>query len=145
MVNRVYLLCCVVGLNLIWNCWFTKGGGSETEVTWEDQQNINKFGRLNNRFHELEVEIKVAKVLLWYGFCFIFLFVYDFSIRGCYNRFGLNLMCFHFVFFFIYMVWTVFIFTFLGIEHCHFLFGNVSHWLCCIIWGGFREIFKTQL
>nr|POF07484.1 putative prefoldin subunit 4 [Quercus suber] len=38
------------------------GGGSETEVTWEDQQNINKFGRLNNRFHELEVEIKVAKV-----------------------------------------------------------------------------------
>ncbi|KAM3753024.1 hypothetical protein ACB098_03G062800 [Castanea mollissima] len=38
-----------------------QGGGSETEVTWEDQQNINKFGRLNNRFHELEVEIKVAK------------------------------------------------------------------------------------
>nr|POF05807.1 putative prefoldin subunit 4 [Quercus suber] len=37
------------------------GGGSETKVTWEDQQNINKFGRLNNRFHELEVEIKVAK------------------------------------------------------------------------------------
>ncbi|KAK7859754.1 putative prefoldin subunit 4, partial [Quercus suber] len=37
------------------------GGGSETEVTWEDQQNINRFGRLNNRFHELEVEIKVAK------------------------------------------------------------------------------------
>nr|POE84414.1 putative prefoldin subunit 4 [Quercus suber] len=37
------------------------GGGSETEVTWEDPQNINKFGRLNNRFHELEVEIKVAK------------------------------------------------------------------------------------
>ncbi|KAK7852874.1 putative prefoldin subunit 4 [Quercus suber] len=39
-----------------------QGGGSETEVTWEDQQNINKFGRLNNRFHELEVEIKVAKI-----------------------------------------------------------------------------------
>nr|POE93861.1 putative prefoldin subunit 4 [Quercus suber] len=39
-----------------------QGGGSETEVTGEDQQNINKFGRLNNRFHELEVEIKVAKV-----------------------------------------------------------------------------------
>ncbi|KAI7744220.1 hypothetical protein M8C21_021862 [Ambrosia artemisiifolia] len=37
------------------------GGGSETEVTWEDQQNINKFGRLNNRFHELEDEIKIAK------------------------------------------------------------------------------------
>ncbi|GAB2277594.1 Prefoldin subunit 4 [Dionaea muscipula] len=38
-----------------------QGGGSESEVTWEDQQNINKFGRLNNRFHELEDEIKVAK------------------------------------------------------------------------------------
>ncbi|KAK7277820.1 hypothetical protein RJT34_22837 [Clitoria ternatea] len=37
------------------------GGGSDTEVTWEDQQNINKFGRLNNRFHELEDEIKIAK------------------------------------------------------------------------------------
>ncbi|KAL3537815.1 hypothetical protein ACH5RR_001181 [Cinchona calisaya] len=35
--------------------------GSDTEVTWEDQQNINKFGRLNNRFHELEDEIKMAK------------------------------------------------------------------------------------
>ncbi|KAK7269195.1 hypothetical protein RIF29_21913 [Crotalaria pallida] len=38
-----------------------RSGGSETEVTWEDQQNINKFGRLNNRFHELEDEIKIAK------------------------------------------------------------------------------------
>ncbi|XP_061346505.1 probable prefoldin subunit 4 [Gastrolobium bilobum] len=38
-----------------------QGGGSETEVTWEDQQNINKFERLNNRFHELEDEIKIAK------------------------------------------------------------------------------------
>ncbi|XP_077247376.1 ABI3-interacting protein 3 [Tasmannia lanceolata] len=38
-----------------------QGGGSETEVTWEDQQNINKFGRLNNRFHELEDEIKISK------------------------------------------------------------------------------------
>ncbi|KAI8546072.1 probable prefoldin subunit 4 [Rhododendron vialii] len=38
-----------------------QGGGSETEVTWEDQQNINKFGRLNNRLHELEDEIKIAK------------------------------------------------------------------------------------
>ncbi|KVF94866.1 Prefoldin [Cynara cardunculus var. scolymus] len=37
------------------------GGGSETEVTWEDQQNINKFGRLNNRYHELEDEIRIAK------------------------------------------------------------------------------------
>ncbi|CAI9781701.1 unnamed protein product [Fraxinus pennsylvanica] len=34
---------------------------SEVEVTWEDQQNINKFGRLNNRLHELEDEIKIAK------------------------------------------------------------------------------------
>ncbi|CAN1163993.1 Prefoldin subunit 4, partial [Linum perenne] len=38
-----------------------KSGGSETQVTWEDQQNINKFGRLNNRFHDLEEEIKTAK------------------------------------------------------------------------------------
>ncbi|KAL6989473.1 Prefoldin subunit 4 [Sarracenia purpurea var. burkii] len=38
-----------------------QGGGSETEVTWEDQQNINKFGRLNNRLHELEDEIKISK------------------------------------------------------------------------------------
>ncbi|XP_074573257.1 putative prefoldin subunit 4 [Curcuma longa] len=38
-----------------------QGEGSETQVTWEDQQNINKFGRLNNRCHELEDEIKVAK------------------------------------------------------------------------------------
>ncbi|KAL9274790.1 putative prefoldin subunit 4 [Drosera capensis] len=38
-----------------------QGSGSETEVTWEDQQNINRFGRLNTRFHELEDEIKVAK------------------------------------------------------------------------------------
>ncbi|XP_039028751.1 probable prefoldin subunit 4 [Hibiscus syriacus] len=36
-------------------------GASETDVTWEDQQNINKFGRLNNRFHELEDEIKFVK------------------------------------------------------------------------------------
>ncbi|XP_078437365.1 ABI3-interacting protein 3 isoform X1 [Wolffia australiana] len=35
--------------------------GSDTEVTWEDQLNINKFSRLNNRFHELEDEIKIAK------------------------------------------------------------------------------------
>ncbi|XP_038890488.1 probable prefoldin subunit 4 [Benincasa hispida] len=38
-----------------------QGGGSESEVTWEDQQNINKFSRLNNRFHELEDEIRTAK------------------------------------------------------------------------------------
>ncbi|CAA0816595.1 Probable prefoldin subunit 4 [Striga hermonthica] len=35
--------------------------GSEAEVTWEDQQNINKFGRLNNRLHDLDDEIKIAK------------------------------------------------------------------------------------
>eukprot|EP00252_Welwitschia_mirabilis_P006398 TRINITY_DN17280_c0_g1_i1.p1 TRINITY_DN17280_c0_g1~~TRINITY_DN17280_c0_g1_i1.p1 ORF type:complete len:127 (-),score=41.96 TRINITY_DN17280_c0_g1_i1:333-713(-) len=38
-----------------------QGSGVDTEVTWEDQQNINKFGRLNNRFHELEEEIKLKK------------------------------------------------------------------------------------
>ncbi|XP_020587173.1 probable prefoldin subunit 4 isoform X3 [Phalaenopsis equestris] len=38
-----------------------QGSGSEVEVTWEDQLNINKFGRLNNRFHELEDDIKIAK------------------------------------------------------------------------------------
>ncbi|XP_059652794.1 probable prefoldin subunit 4 [Cornus florida] len=38
-----------------------QGGGSETEVTWEDQQNINKFSRLNNQFHELEDAINTAK------------------------------------------------------------------------------------
>ncbi|CAM6050660.1 unnamed protein product [Sphagnum compactum] len=39
-----------------------KGGdGVETEVTWEDQQNINLFGRLNNKFHELEDKIKAKK------------------------------------------------------------------------------------
>lgn len=41
---------------------FVKEGGSETEVTWEDQQNINKFSKLNNRFHELEDELRIAKV-----------------------------------------------------------------------------------
>ncbi|KAH7571893.1 hypothetical protein JRO89_XS04G0163600 [Xanthoceras sorbifolium] len=44
-----------------------KGGKSDTEVTWEDQQNINKFGRLNNRLHELEDEIKIAKFLGMFG------------------------------------------------------------------------------
>jgi len=34
----------------------------ETEVTWEDQQNINLFGRINSKFHELEDEIKAKKV-----------------------------------------------------------------------------------
>ncbi|CAI5519639.1 unnamed protein product [Closterium sp. Naga37s-1] len=38
-----------------------KGEGADPEVTWEDQQNINKFGRLNNRLHELDDEIKGKK------------------------------------------------------------------------------------
>ncbi|KAL9235115.1 hypothetical protein vseg_009908 [Gypsophila vaccaria] len=38
-----------------------QGGGSETHVTWEDQQNINKFSNLNNRFHDLEDDIKFIK------------------------------------------------------------------------------------
>ncbi|KAJ7527027.1 hypothetical protein O6H91_16G033000 [Diphasiastrum complanatum] len=38
-----------------------QGNGTETEVTWEDQQNINTFGRLNSKFHELEAEIKAKK------------------------------------------------------------------------------------
>jgi hypothetical protein len=42
----------------------------EAQVTWEDQQNINRFGRLNNRLHELQDEIKLAKVdsLTYYVF-----------------------------------------------------------------------------
>jgi hypothetical protein len=39
-----------------------QGDGTEAQVTWEDQQNINRFGRLNNRLHELQEEIKLAKV-----------------------------------------------------------------------------------
>eukprot|EP00963_Diacronema_lutheri_P012394 scaffold1724_cov341-Pavlova_lutheri.AAC.70 len=35
---------------------------SEPQVTWEDQQNINTFGRLNTRFQELEQEILASKV-----------------------------------------------------------------------------------
>ncbi|KAJ4789818.1 Prefoldin subunit 4 [Rhynchospora pubera] len=38
-----------------------QGEGTEAQVTWEDQQNINKFGRFNNRSHELDDEIKLAK------------------------------------------------------------------------------------
>eukprot|EP00246_Nothoceros_aenigmaticus_P017285 TRINITY_DN8353_c0_g1_i2.p1 TRINITY_DN8353_c0_g1~~TRINITY_DN8353_c0_g1_i2.p1 ORF type:complete len:127 (-),score=38.95 TRINITY_DN8353_c0_g1_i2:356-736(-) len=38
-----------------------QGQGVESEVTWEDQQNINSFGRLNSKFHELEDEIKIKK------------------------------------------------------------------------------------
>ncbi|XP_061340403.1 probable prefoldin subunit 4 [Gastrolobium bilobum] len=38
-----------------------QGARSDADVTWEDQQNINKFGRLNNRFRDLEDDIKIAK------------------------------------------------------------------------------------
>lgn len=58
---------CVLGFGsgdgLRWQRGGFQGSGSEMEVTWEDQLNINKFSRLNNRFHELQDEIKIAKVL----------------------------------------------------------------------------------
>jgi hypothetical protein len=38
----------------------------ETEVRREDQNNINKFARLNARLHELREERKIVKV----GVCF---------------------------------------------------------------------------
>ncbi|RYR13542.1 hypothetical protein Ahy_B04g070478 isoform A [Arachis hypogaea] len=34
------------------------------EVTWEDEQNINKFRTLNNCFHELEDDIKIANLTI---------------------------------------------------------------------------------
>ena len=43
-----------------------QGDGEDAEVTWEDQQNINTFGRLNNRLHDLDDEIKTKKVLSVY-------------------------------------------------------------------------------
>ena len=48
--------------NAEWLLMGKQGEGVETEVTWEDQQNINLFGHLNNKFHELEDEIKAKKV-----------------------------------------------------------------------------------
>mmetsp|Transcript_24403 Transcript_24403/g.83421 ORF Transcript_24403/g.83421 Transcript_24403/m.83421 type:complete len:123 (+) Transcript_24403:226-594(+) len=33
----------------------------EVQVTWEDQQRIITFGRLNNRFHEINAELTVQK------------------------------------------------------------------------------------
>ncbi|CDY66241.1 BnaCnng50130D [Brassica napus] len=42
----------------------SSSSGSEMQVTWEDQQNINTFSRLNNRFHELEDDIKLAKLFI---------------------------------------------------------------------------------
>ena len=47
---------------LLWWGIGSQGDGTEAQVTWEDQQNINRFGRLNNRLHELQEEIKLAKV-----------------------------------------------------------------------------------
>ncbi|XP_016196568.1 probable prefoldin subunit 4 [Arachis ipaensis] len=41
-----------------------QGGGSDMEVTWEDEQNINKFRTLNNCFHELEDDIKIANLTI---------------------------------------------------------------------------------
>ncbi|KAI5075456.1 hypothetical protein GOP47_0009532 [Adiantum capillus-veneris] len=58
-----------------------QGEGNETEVTWEDQQNINTFGRLNNKFHELEDDIKLKKVsgrswfIIFFSQCLYFSFV----------------------------------------------------------------------
>mmetsp|Transcript_28759 Transcript_28759/g.80981 ORF Transcript_28759/g.80981 Transcript_28759/m.80981 type:complete len:125 (-) Transcript_28759:233-607(-) len=40
------------------------GKGTNVEVTLEDQQNINTFGKLNNRRHDLESEIAGSKKLL---------------------------------------------------------------------------------
>mmetsp|Transcript_12604 Transcript_12604/g.27240 ORF Transcript_12604/g.27240 Transcript_12604/m.27240 type:complete len:127 (-) Transcript_12604:499-879(-) len=34
------------------------------EVTFEDQQNINKFSRLNTRMHELAAQVKAKKKIL---------------------------------------------------------------------------------
>jgi len=34
----------------------------EVDVTWEDQANINSFGRLNTRLTELREEVKSKKV-----------------------------------------------------------------------------------
>ena len=33
-------------------------GSDAVEVNWEDQKNINSFGRLNTRLHDLEDELK---------------------------------------------------------------------------------------
>eukprot|EP00270_Netrium_digitus_P014437 TRINITY_DN4902_c0_g1_i1.p1 TRINITY_DN4902_c0_g1~~TRINITY_DN4902_c0_g1_i1.p1 ORF type:complete len:127 (-),score=32.97 TRINITY_DN4902_c0_g1_i1:168-548(-) len=38
-----------------------QGSGADVSVTWEDQQNINTFGRLNSKMHEIDEEIKAKK------------------------------------------------------------------------------------
>ncbi|TVU46068.1 hypothetical protein EJB05_05586, partial [Eragrostis curvula] len=50
----------LVWCGVVWGL-VPQGDGTEAQVTWEDQQNINRFGRLNNRLHELDEEIKLAK------------------------------------------------------------------------------------
>lgn len=40
----------------------TRDEESEAEVRREDQENINKFGRLNARLHECRVELAMLKV-----------------------------------------------------------------------------------
>lgn len=61
-----------------------QGDGTEAQVTWDDQQNINRFGRLNNRLHELADEIRLAKVSFPLGAPLLFLgcsCCYEYSIR----------------------------------------------------------------
>ena len=42
---------------------------STTEVTWEDQQRINKFGRFNVTSHELQAELKAKRVRSFIFIC----------------------------------------------------------------------------
>eukprot|EP00899_Mesostigma_viride_P017298 jgi/Mesvir1/2556/Mv09613-RA.1 len=37
------------------------GSSADVEVTWEDQQSINQFGRLNTRLHEVKALAKAKK------------------------------------------------------------------------------------
>lgn len=41
--------------------WNQADNDLNVTVSWEDQQRINTFGRLNVRFHELEDEITLLK------------------------------------------------------------------------------------
>ncbi|GMH38529.1 hypothetical protein BSKO_06413 [Bryopsis sp. KO-2023] len=34
---------------------------SSVQVEWEDQKNINEFNKLNNRWHELQIEVKTLE------------------------------------------------------------------------------------
>jgi prefoldin subunit 4 len=42
-----------------------RGEETDVEVTWEDQKNINTFGRLNTKMHELEDELKAKEVCIF--------------------------------------------------------------------------------